>query len=136
MPDIYDEFKHSEIMKKVKNKNTTSEMVIRKLLTEMGYRYRLSTNKLHCNPDIVFPSKMKAIFVNGCFWHGHDCNRGHFPDSNKEFWQQKIQKNRDRDQKNYYECEKEGWSYLIIWQCEIKISRMDFLKSCLTGFLQ
>ncbi len=135
MPDIYDTEKRSEIMKKVKNKNTTPEIIIRKLLTEMGYKYRLSTKKLHCNPDIIFPSKKKVIFVNGCFWHGHNCKRGHLPGTNKEFWQKKIQINIARDQSNYGECDKEGWSYLIIWQCELKLKNMDHIKTRLSEFL-
>lgn len=136
MPDIYDEEKRSEIMSKVKNKNTAPEMIIRKLLTGMGYKYRLSTKKLHCNPDIIFPAKKKVIFINGCFWHGHDCKRGHLPETNKEFWKQKIQKNMERDQMNYNECDKNGWSYLTIWQCEIKSANIDSIKTRLSEFLK
>lgn len=136
MTDIYDSEKRSEIMRKVKNRNTIPEMIIRKLLTSMGYKYRLSTKKLHCNPDIVFPSRKKVIFVNGCFWHGHDCKRGHLPETNKEFWKQKIQKNVERDQTNYDECDKNGWSYLTIWQCEIKSVNIDSIKVRLWEFLK
>ena len=136
MTDIYDEEKRSEIMSKVKNKNTAPEMVIRKLLTNMGYKYRLSTKELRCNPDIVFPSKKKVIFINGCFWHGHDCKRGHLPETNKEFWKQKIQRNVERDQANYNECDKNGWSYLTIWQCEIKSINIDSIKTRLSEFLK
>lgn len=135
MPDIYDKKKRSEIMSKVKNKNTAPEMAIRKLLFGMGYRYRLSTKKLNCNPDIVFPSKKKVIFVNGCFWHGHDCKRGHLPETNREFWERKIQKNMERDQANYDECNRNGWSYLVIWQCEIKSANIDSIKTRLSEFL-
>lgn len=135
MTDIFSTEKRSEIMRKVKNKNTKPEMIIRKLLTQMGYKYRLSTKKLHCKPDIIFPSKKKLIFINGCLWHGHDCKRGHLPETNKEFWQQKIQKNIERDQINYNECNKNGWSYLIFWQCEIKSSNIDYIKTRLLEFL-
>lgn len=135
MTDTFSKEKRSEIMRKVKNKNTTPEMIIRKLLIQMGYKYRLSTKKLYCKPDIIFPSKKKVIFINGCFWHGHYCKRGHLPETNKEFWQQKIQKNIERDQINYSECNKEGWSYLIFWQCEIKSSNTDYLKTRLMEFL-
>jgi DNA mismatch endonuclease Vsr len=135
MPDIYDEEKRSDIMRRVKNKNTIPEMIIRKILTEMGYKYRLSTKRLHCNPDIVFPSKNKVIFINGCFWHGHNCKRGHLPESNREFWKQKIGKNIERDQVNYSECDKEGWLYLTIWQCEIKSANIDSIKTRLLKFL-
>ncbi len=136
MSDIYDKTKRSEIMSKVKNKNTAPEMLLRKILTEMGYKYRLSTKNLQCNPDVIFPSKKKAIFVNGCFWHGHNCKRGHLPESNKEFWHKKIQKNVERDQTNYNECTLKGWSYLIIWQCEMKVTRIDTLKKELQSFLE
>ena len=136
MADIYDSDKRSEIMKKVKNKNTEPELFVRKLLTKLGYRYRLSTKELNCHPDIVFPSRKKAIFINGCFWHGHNCNRGHLPETNREFWTNKIQHNFERDQRNYEECIKKGWQYLVIWQCEIKISKAEDLKMKLTSFLQ
>lgn len=135
MSDIYDSEKRSEIMKKVKNRDTTPELFIRKLLTSLGYRYRLSTKALDCHPDIVFPSKKKVIFVNGCFWHGHNCKRGHLPESNKEFWNDKIHNNIIRDQKNYAECIEKGWQYLVIWQCDIKISNAEKLKSRLLEFL-
>lgn len=136
MSDIYDSDKRSEIMKKVKNKNTTPELFVRKILTGLGYRYRLSTKKLDCNPDIVFPSRKKVIFVNGCFWHGHTCKRGHLPEANKEFWTDKIHQNIVRDQRNYEECIRKGWEYLIIWQCDIKLSNSENLKEQLIGFLQ
>ena len=136
MSDIFDSEKRSEIMKKVRNKDTSPELFVRKLLTMLGYRYRLSTPKLNCRPDIVFPSRKKVIFVNGCFWHGHDCKRGHLPESNKKFWTEKIQKNVARDQLNYDECTQKGWQYLVIWQCDIKISNVENLKSQLVDFLQ
>lgn len=134
--DIYNKEKRSEIMRNVKNKNTTPEIAIRKLLTNLGYRYRLSTKKLQCNPDIVFPGKKKAVFINGCFWHGHDCNRGCLPKTNIEFWREKIRKNQYRDQSNYNECIKKGWTYLVIWQCEIKQKDLESLKKRLEKFLE
>lgn len=136
MADIYDSDKRSEIMKKVKSKNTEPELFVRKLLTKLGYRYRLSTKELDCRPDIVFPSRKKVIFINGCFWHGHNCNRGHLPETNREFWTNKIQHNFERDQRNYEECIKKGWQYLVIWQCDIKISKSESLTKQLINFLQ
>ena len=136
MSDIFDVDKRSEIMKKIKNKNTTPELFIRKILTSLGYKYRLSTKQLKCKPDIIFPSKKKAIFVNGCFWHGHNCKRGSFPKTNQEFWENKIHKNIIRDQKNYEECTQKGWDYLVIWQCEIKVSNVEKLEKQLSDFLQ
>lgn len=136
MADIFDEEKRSEIMSKVKNKNTEPELIIRKILTKAGYKYRLKCKYLPCNPDIVFPSKKKAIFINGCFWHGHDCKRGHLPEKNKEFWRKKIIINNGRDEKNYKSLVEVGWHYLVIWQCEIKKVNMEALELRLKNFLE
>lgn len=135
MADIFDEEKRSKIMSKVKNKNTEPELIIRKLLSEAGYKYRLNCKHIPCKPDIVFPGKKKAIFVNGCFWHGHDCQRGRLPEKNKEFWQQKIKKNRERDARNYTSLTELGWDYMIIWQCEIKKAAMGEILDRLRNFL-
>jgi len=133
--NIYDNYKCSDIIRKVKNKNTIPELTVKKLLTQMGYRYRLQTKQIVCKPDIIFPSKRKVIFVNDCFWHGHECTKGHLPKTNKEFWRRKIIRNKERDKKNYLELRNNGWSYLVIWQCDIKISKMDVLKRRLIQYL-
>jgi DNA (cytosine-5)-methyltransferase 1 len=136
MSDIFEADKRSEIMSHVKNKGTEPELYIRKLLCELGYnRYRLKTSQLKCSPDIVFPRLKKAIFINGCFWHGHSCSRGSLPKSNVNFWRDKINKNIIRDNTNYEELKKLEWDYLIIWQCEIKVSNRLALKDRLTRFL-
>ncbi len=135
MADIFDKDKRSEIMRRVKNKNTTPEKMIRKILTQMGYRYRLNTKILKCKPDIVFPSQKKAIFINGCFWHGHYCKRGQLPETNTDFWARKISQNIERDKTNYSMCLDNGWSYLVLWGCEIKNSKIDILKTKLLEFL-
>lgn len=137
MPDIFDEEKRSQIMRSVKNKGTKQEMVIRDLLCSLGFnRYRLSTSQLDCSPDIVYPGLKKAIFVNGCFWHGHDCSRGALPSTNREFWEAKIKKNKKRDAENYLELEAKGWEYLVIWQCEIKKKNVSELTYTLTKFME
>lgn len=136
MSDIFDPKKRSEIMSKVKNKGTSPELYIRKLLCEMGYRhYRLKSPTLPCNPDIVYPGMKKAIFINGCFWHGHDCNRGHLPETNHDFWEKKIAHNKERDTNNYAALKQLGWDYLVIWQCEIKKSKESELRKRLNDFL-
>jgi len=136
MSDIFDAEKRSDIMSKVKNKNTTQELFIKKLLCEMGYNhYRIKSPKLPCNPDISFPGKKKVIFINGCFWHGHDCKRGHLPESNRAFWEAKIVANNKRDDQNYAALIALGWSCLIIWQCEIKQKNIESLKRRLFDFL-
>ena len=136
MSDIFDPEKRSEVMSKVKNKGTSREMYVRKLLCEMGYRhYRLTSPTLPCNPDIIYPGMKKAIFVNGCFWHGHDCNRGQLPKNNLDFWQKKIAQNKERDIISYTSLKLLNWDYLVVWQCEIKKTRLDELRKKLSEFL-
>lgn len=136
MPDIFDEEKRSQIMRSVKNKGTKQELFVRDLLCKLGFnRYRLSTSQLECSPDIVYPGKRKAIFINGCFWHGHSCSRGKLPASNAEFWENKIAKNKERDRKNYLEVSAKGWSCLVIWQCEIKKKSMQELEGKIKEFM-
>ncbi len=136
MSDIFDSEKRSEIMSKVKNKGTSPELYVRNLLCKMGYRhYRLKSPTLPCNPDIVYPGIKRAIFINGCFWHGHDCNRGHLPETNHDFWEKKIAYNIERDTSNYAALKQLGWDYLVIWQCEIKKSRENDLRKRISDFL-
>ena len=136
MSDIYDNDKRSEIMSHVKNKGTEPELYIRKLLCELGYsHYRLKTSKLSFSPTIVFPALKKAIFVNGCFWHGHNCSRGVLPQSNVDFWRDKINKNIERDKANYEELLNLNWDFLVIWQCEIKEKNRCQLEHKLKNFM-
>lgn len=108
-------------MSKVKSKNTKPEKIVRSLLHSLGYRFRLHRKTLPGTPDIVLPKYKAVIFVNGCFWHGHDgCKRATIPDTNKEFWERKISANKARDQKNIFDMEKLGYRCLVIWQCELK----------------
>ena len=136
MTDIYDEKKRSQIMRSVKNKGTKQELLIRDLLCSLGFgRYRFSTSQLKCTPDIIYRGRKKAIFVNGCFWHGHDCPRSALPSSNHEFWEEKITKNKNRDKENYCELESRGWTFLVIWQCEIRKKNMEILKEKILHFM-
>jgi len=107
-------------MKRIKGKNTAPEMIVRKLLHSLGYRYRLYVKNLPGKPDLVFPGRKKIIFVNGCFWHGHGCVKGQLPKSRLEFWGEKISSNISRDQKNQADLKESGWEILIVWQCELK----------------
>lgn len=121
------------IMQSVKQKNTKPEMVVRKLLHSEGYRFRLHRTDLPGKPDIVFPSLRKAIFVHGCFWHGHNCNFGRPPKSRLEYWGPKIAGNQARDQRNIDDMTALGWSTLTVWQCET--TDADALKTLLWTFL-
>ncbi|KAI4448281.1 Very short patch repair protein [Eubacterium plexicaudatum ASF492] len=137
MSDIYSDDKRKEIMKKVRNKNTAPEQFVSKLLCELGYKnYRRKTVKLECKPDFIFVGLKKAIFVNGCFWHGHSCNKGHLPEKNYDFWKTKIEINKERDEKNYTELTQKKWSYLVIWQCELKKKEVENLRKRINAFMQ
>lgn len=105
-------------MSAVKNKNTAPEMLVRRLLHSLGYRYRLHSKKLPGKPDIVFGPRKKVVFVHGCFWHGHECRMGRLPSTRREFWQKKIAANRERDKLQQDELTALGWRYLVIWECE------------------
>lgn len=107
-------------MAKVRSKNTKPEIEVRSLLHSLGYRFRLHRKELPGKPDIVFKRRRKAIFVHGCFWHGHGCRIGKLPKSNVGFWRGKIERNRERDTEKRSELEELGWSVEEVWQCELK----------------
>ena len=120
MPDIFSKHKRSEIMSKVRSKNTKPEEIVGKYLFSHGLRYRKNVKKLPGSPDLVLRKYKVVIFVNGCFWHGHDCKKGVLPNTNKVFWEEKIRKNKHRDTNNYQKLTDLGWRVLIVWECEIK----------------
>jgi DNA mismatch endonuclease (patch repair protein) len=107
-------------MSRVPSKNTKPEIVVRKMLHRLGYRYRLHGKGLPGKPDIVFSARKKAIFVHGCFWHSHGCKMGREPKSNLDFWRPKLAANRKRDRRNQFELEQIGWRVETVWQCELK----------------
>lgn len=124
----------SRTMRAVKSKNTTPELVVRRMLHSLGYRYRLHRNDLPGKPDLVFGSRRKVIFVHGCFWHGHECKRGNRqPKTNAEYWRRKIGRNRERDTETQSALAAAGWNVLTIWECETK--HADVLQSQLVDFL-
>ena len=108
-------------MGRIKHKDTQPEKIIRSLIHQMGYRFRLHQPELPGKPDIVLPKYRKIILVNGCFWHGHkNCSRAKLPKSNNIFWLKKIEGNKNRDKNNIAALKNLGWDVLVIWQCEIK----------------
>lgn len=121
-------------MRAVRDRDTKPEMLVRKMVHRLGYRYRLHRADLPGKPDLVFPSRRKVIFVNGCFWHGHDCKRGaRTPKTNTDYWINKVARNLDRDSANLKELRMIGWRPLVIWECELKDSSK--LKQRLRRFL-
>lgn len=111
--------KRSSIMSSVRNKNTKPELIVRSLLHKNGFRFRLHRTDLPGSPDITLPKYKTAVFVHGCFWHGHDCPKGRRPASNQDFWNKKLDKNLKRDRESFLEFRKNGWSIEVIWECEV-----------------
>ena len=108
----------SKRMARVKGKDTTPEMRVRRLVHGMGYRYRLHRSDLPGTPDLVFPSRRKVIFIHGCFWHRHpNCRLARLPKSKREFWESKLEQNRKRDLLNQDKIHQMGWYFLITWEC-------------------
>lgn len=108
-------------MAAVKNKNTTSEILIRKALFNKGFRYKINDKGLPGSPDIVLPKYNTVIFVHGCFWHGHThCKKTIKPNSNVNFWKEKIEKNKKRDRKVKVQLKELGWTVIIVWECEFR----------------
>ena len=106
-------------MQAIRSKDTKPELAIRKLIHGLGYRYRLHRKDLPGKPDLVFPSREKTIFVHGCFWHYHGCKRGRMPKSKLDYWQPKLEGNRERDKQHMNELKALGWKVLVIWECEV-----------------
>ena len=122
----------SRIMRAVKSRDTQPEMAVRRLVHAMGYRYRLHRKDLPGKPDLAFISRRKAIFVHGCFWHGHDCPHGsREPKTNRDYWIPKIAKTRERDKTTLERLLKMGWESLVIWECEIDPSLPGRLRAFL-----
>jgi DNA mismatch endonuclease (patch repair protein) len=123
-------------MRAVKSKDTTPELIVRRLAHGMGYRYRLHDGDLPGKPDLVFSRRRKIIFVHGCFWHGHDCPRGaRLPKANSKYWQRKITRNAQRDAVNIMILQNDGWKVMTIWECETKAGFRSELARHLRQFL-
>ena len=121
MTDVFTPEKRSSVMRQVKGKGTAPEVKVRRLLTAMGLRYRLHRRDLAGAPDIVMAGRKLAIFVHGCFWHGHDCARGaRVPKQNRDYWTAKVTRNRARDVANQAALAAKGWAPLVVWECELK----------------
>jgi len=123
MSDTFTVAERSECMRRVLGKNTKPEMIVRRLVHSMGYRYRLHRKDLPGCPDLVFPRYKKALFVHGCFWHSHPgCKRARMPASNQDYWRSKLERNSRRDEANQAALLAAGWGVMIVWECEIKNS--------------
>jgi DNA mismatch endonuclease (patch repair protein) len=126
--------KRSEIMSKIRGKNTSPELAVRKLVFSLGYRYRLHVKNLPGKPDLVFPGRKKVIFVHGCFWHYHTCRIGRLPKTRAEYWLQKLETNKKRDGEHYKNLIAQGWKVLVVWECELK--NLTLVKDRIVEFLE
>lgn len=120
MADNHTKESRSINMAHIRSTNTKPEEIVRKYLFSKGFRYRKNVRTLPGCPDIVLPKYKTVIFVNGCFWHKHDCPRFVWPSSNKDYWKTKILRNVERDQKNAKSLELQGWRIITVWECELK----------------
>ena len=121
MTDVYPPEKRSAVMRRVKSSATKPELAVRRLVWSLGGRYRLNRADLPGKPDIVLPRRRLAIFVHGCFWHGHDCARGaRVPKTNRDYWVEKVTRNRARDASVKFDLAARGWRTEVIWECGLK----------------
>jgi DNA mismatch endonuclease, patch repair protein len=122
--DIMSAEKRSAVMSRIRGKDTQPELLVRRVLHAMGYRFRLHRRDLPGTPDIVFPSRRKVVFVHGCFWHGHPgCPFAVMPKTRPEFWATKIGRNRERDLAAAEQLQAQGWRSLELWECETRDMR-------------
>lgn len=135
MTDVHSPKQRSFNMSQIRGKDTKPEIIVRKLLWNNGFRYRLHKKDLPGKPDLVFTGKKKAIFINGCFWHKHNCDRFQWPKSNQIFWKEKITSNVRRDKENSSKLQKQDWKVLTIWECEIDNMSDEELLLYLSNFL-
>jgi DNA mismatch endonuclease (patch repair protein) len=118
--DVFSQAQRSVLMSRIGGKNTKPELALRKSLFALGLRYRIHPRDLPGTPDIAFPKYRTAVFMNGCFWHGHGCRLFKWPRSNKAFWRKKINSNMRRDKRSQRALEALGWRTLIVWECSIR----------------
>jgi DNA mismatch endonuclease (patch repair protein) len=113
--------RRSANMRQIRSENTSPELLLRRMLHRLGYRFRLHSKDLPGKPDLVFPSRRKVIFVHGCFWHQHSaCKEGRVPQSRREYWEPKLSRNQARDAASQALLEGQGWRFLVVWECDLK----------------
>ena len=125
MADNHSNEVRSRNMSRIRSTDNKPEEIVRKFLFAQGFRYRKNDKKLPGKPDIVLPKYRTVIFVNGCFWHKHDCPRFVWPSSNQDYWRPKILGNVERDKKNADQLRSQGWNVIVVWECELKKTVRD-----------
>ena len=133
MADNHSKEVRSKNMSRIRSTNSKPEEIVRKFLFANGFRYRKNVRTLPGCPDIVLPKYHTVIFVNGCFWHKHDCKRFVWPASNEDYWKKKILRNVERDGVNIKKLEELGWRVFVVWECELKKTAVN---ECLNGLIE
>ncbi len=135
MTDTHSKEVRSRNMSHIRSKDTKPEVAVRKYLFSKGFRYRKNVKTLPGCPDIVLPKYKTVIFVNGCFWHKHDCSRFVWPSSNEDYWREKITRNVKRDRENYEQLKNIGWNIYVVWECQLKKKDFETTMNKLISFL-
>ena len=126
MTDIQTPLQRHNTMSAIRGKNTKPEMIVRRGLWKRGFRYRLNYKRLPGHPDLVLRKYKTCIFINGCFWHGHEgCKYYTIPKTNTEFWVNKVQRNKERDERVKHELNAMGWNCITVWECELKPAKRE-----------
>jgi DNA mismatch endonuclease, patch repair protein len=136
MADTFTKAERSRIMAAVKGKDTTPEMIVRRLVHSLGFRYRLHVSSLPGRPDLVFPRLKKLINVSGCFWHMHHCGRCRIPTSRRGYWVAKLRRNWERDRRTRRALRRAGWKVLVVWECQTTARRREWLRERVAEFLR
>ena len=136
MSDTFSKSERSRIMASVKGVDTGPEMIVRRMVHAMGFRYRLHVRALPGKPDMVFPRLHKAILIHGCFWHLHGCPRCRLPSSNRRYWVAKLHRNAERDKKVCRALRRAGWQTLVVWECQTMPRCRKRLEGRIARFLE
>ena len=128
--------RRSALMKRVKREGTKAEVTLRKALHRRGFRYVIGDARLPGTPDLVFPKYRAAVFVHGCFWHGHDCRQGRAPTSNVDYWTPKLAANRERDARKEQELRRLGWRVMTVWECHLEDATLSKVLGAVVRWLR
>ena len=127
MADNHSKEVRSMNMSHIRSKDTKPEIIVRSFLHRNGFRFRKNDKRYPGKPDIILPRSKTAIYINGCFWHMHDCKKFVLPKSNTEYWTNKLINNKKRDQEHYAQMKKAGWNVIVVWECQINEDRLKQL---------
>lgn len=133
MADNHTKEVRSMNMSHIRSKDTKPEIIVRSFLHKSGFRFRKNDKRYPGKPDVILPKYKTAVYVNGCFWHMHNCDKFVWPKSNSDYWTSKLTNNRNRDLRYYQEMESKGWRVIVVWECEISENRLNCLINEIKG---